>query len=525
MRPLNRLVAAMGLLIGVGSLLFSGSPVSAQDAGSGIQLLAISDTICFALTAADPDNLLQVGKCTTSGLYQPANLQAIADVHGDGDGIVEPEDFAAIDLDGNQLHQLDYNPLKDTGSLWIIAFVNDDDPVRFDTTSGTLVPSLSSTPFGVIPGIDQAGKTWICDTQSEDEDCDDDGVKGDGVIVTRLVGKWGSDIADLGPGVVSVNQNGKYSYLDFTVVGEPHSIEFVTLEDTIQDGAGGADQCPLPGDSAGFLSANATPERSIVLARVLDDAGTSITGGFVLWETDDEAVAKVATGLTPSIDLGAFGFGAPNIICGTKMPGTATVLAQLTRTETLEGGALLDPQADIGREFTIDFTVVGVPAAMTLVSEPATIDCNGVNTATVTATVTDAGGNPVAAGQEVTFRTQVLATASPITATTNGDGAATSEITPLAVADTGIPVVVTAGDVQQSILVSCGAPSPPSGEVPPPSGGGTTPPPSGGGQGVITAPNTGFGPQDTSMSLAPVIALALIGLSLLFGGVAIRRVH
>ena len=41
----------------------------------------------------------------------------------------KPDDFAAIDLDANQMH-------KEDGQLFILAFVNNDEPVTFKTSEG-----------------------------------------------------------------------------------------------------------------------------------------------------------------------------------------------------------------------------------------------------------------------------------------------------------------------------------------------------------------------------------------------------
>ena len=55
-------------------------------------------------------------------------------------------------------------------------------------------------------------------------------------------------------------------------------------------------------------------------------------------------------------------------------------------------------------------------------------------------------------GQEVQFSVQVLGTANPVIAKTNGEGVATSTITPLAITDTGVPVVVIGSEVAEKLF-------------------------------------------------------------------------
>ena len=86
-----------------------------------------------------------------------------------------------------------------------------------------------------------------------------------------------------------------------------------------------AADCPLPRRRRGFLGANGTPERSIVLAIAKDIEGNAVTGAIILWSTDDKNKGVMAAPLTPTLDLGSFGFGAPNILCGTVNTGTVTV--------------------------------------------------------------------------------------------------------------------------------------------------------------------------------------------------------
>ncbi|HWQ28261.1 MAG TPA: Ig-like domain-containing protein [Dehalococcoidia bacterium] len=493
----------------------------------GIRTLGISPVLCLVFTNLGGAAQLDVARCVGLDLQggNPPNLQFVADFHGDGDGVVEPSDFAAIDLDGNRVHQNDrHEQSAGQGTLWVLAFVPDDDAVTFKTNRGYFRPGA---------GNDPTDKVWVCDTQAEDEDCDNDGIAGDGVVVARLRSNVGSLTSDPGEGRVTITQGTDEGSLDFRFVGEPDSVGFLTLENVIQNGVrdldgdgalGSEGECPLPGDAPGFLAANGTAERAIVLAIVRDSDGIPVTNAFVEWSTDDEDKAVMAAPLTPTIDLGAFGFGAPNIICGTSDPGEVTVKAKIVRAAT---GVTLDEAAELDEQ-TIKFTVKGLPDKIELKAEPETVNCDGRTASKVTATVLDKEGNPVAAGQRVRFDVRVLGTASPINATTNADGVATSTITPLAGGTAGVPVTVTSGNVVASILVKCSAGAP-AGAAPPPPPPPPTAAPSGQVAPAVRQPGL---PRSGEASLAgraattawfAALSLAGVGLASMAGAVVRRR--
>jgi hypothetical protein len=459
------------LAVGVGGGVSTLSSTRAQEATPqpepGIRTLGLSPVLCLVFTSLTGVPQIDLLRCVGLDLQggNPPNLQFIADLHGDGDGHIEPEDFTPIDLDGNRVHQNDrHDQSGGNGTLWVLAFVQDDDAVTFKTNRGYFRPGA---------GNDPTDREWVCDTQIEDEDCDNDGVAGDGVVVARLRSNVGTLTSDPGEGRVTIKQGTDEGFLDFRIVGEPDSVGFLALENTIQAGVvdrdgdgtlGGPGECPLPGDAPGFLAANATAERAIILAIVRDSDGIPVTNAFVEWSTDDENKAIIARPLTPTIDLGAFGFGAPNIICGTNEPGTVTVKAKIVRAAT---GVTLDEGAELD-EGTFEFTVKGLPDKIELKAEPETVVCDGRTPSKVTATVLDKSGNPVAAGQKVRFDVRVLGTASPINATTNTDGVASSTVTPLAGGTAGVPVTVTSGNAVASILIKCSTGAPAGEAAPPP---------------------------------------------------------
>src|SRR4030042_1340476 len=122
---------------------------------------------------------------------------------------------------------------NEDGQLFILAFVGNDDPVTFETTTGM---------FDRTSLWGDEGYKWVCD--SEDEDCDGDGERGDGVAVAWLwpceagnpVARTGPERSTLGSGTVTVQQRSREMSLAFTVVGEPHDVELVGVENIIQTG-------------------------------------------------------------------------------------------------------------------------------------------------------------------------------------------------------------------------------------------------------------------------------------------------
>jgi hypothetical protein len=543
-------VAAIVLLAGASVV-----PASAQEptptptpvTTGNIPLIAISPALCFPLVVAKfPDTTSGAAAANNCGLIDSKaatqgntstqghdSLMALEAILGNGDGILTPSDFAGIDLDGNQVHQSDDSgngtSLYD-GNLFILAFVTTKAPVRFHTNLGTMVPAGLAAPAQdtTINPADSASQTYVCDSQAgtasgplvEDADCSSASTSSaDGVVVGRLRAHWGSLTAPIGPGTVTVNQGqSDVGTIAFRVVGEPRSLSFITLETQIQDGAGGTGQCPLATTASGFLGANGTAEKSIVLAVAKDIDGNAVTGAVINWSTDDANKAIMAAPLTPTLDLGSFGFGAPNIICGNTTTGTVTVKASISTDLLIVTG--FDPGASEATH-TTTFTVTGVPASITLTADPAAIPCDGTATTTVSAAVVDASGTPATAGTKVHFDVQVLGTANPIDTTTNDKGVATSVISPLA-GDSGVPVTVSSGNVISQILVTCstttpGAPTPPPGGGA--GGGGTTP--GGGAGGSIQPPNTGSGVAGSGGGTIWIYLVALGAVGLLAGSALI----
>jgi len=480
---------ALALAISVAALL-GGLPGlwTGEEAGARpTDLLALSPSICISWLM---DGTIPLD---CYDMYRPYSLGEIAALaNPDSDSPFKPADFAAIDLDANQLHSED-------GQLFILAFVSNDEPVTFDTTKGM----FHRTTF-----LGDEGYKWVCDT--EDEDCNGDGVRGDGVVVAWLwpcesgnpVAKTCPEKSKPGYGTVTVREGMREMSLDFTVVGEPHDLQLVAVENTVQTGLD-ADSCPQETTTKGFAEAIGLPEKTVVLARVLDSEGTAVAGAFVDWKTDDRHKGITADTLTPTLDLGGLGVGTANVLCGTDEAGTVAVTGRTVPLRARLDGSLCYEGEGVGCSFDLDpmaephhksvrFTVVGPPAELEITAEPARLLCDGAAGSKVSATVTDAKGNEVANGNEVRFDVRALGAATPVVVKTT-DGVATSTVVPLSEVLQGVPVMVTAGDVEKSVLIACeevspSVPTSPSPSPPPPA---TASPPAG----AIVPPATGSGGQ------------------------------
>jgi hypothetical protein len=494
-----------------------------------VNAVLLNKSVCVALVTSALGGGAAL-PCLGGPAQFTSGFPLMAGVLGDKDDVFEYEDLVGIDLDGNQVHDRD-------GMSYIVAFVDDQSPIRVDVpdNGGTLIGPSGSVSAGDL----------ICQNAGDDPDCETGAPGADGIVVFALCSGPGSGqcggnaaIAERGEYRLTIEQEQFPFDIFYTVVGEPRKLELQVFETTI--GAGiedrnsdgdlsDDDECPLQASVAGFTAALGHAQKTIVIARVSDNDDTNITASWITWDTSDHETAVVATDLTPTLDLGSFGFGAPNIICGTDAAGVVDLIANVT----VGPAAGLDAEAGLlTREFEI--TVVGPPDNVALAAAPATLACDGTASSEVSATVTDSEGNLAPNGTNVRFDVQVLGVASPITATTT-DGVAKTKVTPNAIANTGVPVVATTGvttvgsqfipSVTSSILVQCGAGSgaPGGGAAPPPGGG-----PGGTPGGVISPPDTGSaGDLDGHGALNVWMAVALFAgaMGLVGARLALRMVQ
>jgi hypothetical protein len=334
-----------------------GRGAEAQVEGAPV-VLTVHPGICLALVSAAPGFNPAVHANDCLNLEVPQSHQRIAGLLGwDGESRMTPAVFEHLAVTGNQMRQFN-------GTLFFLAFVEEQAPVTFSTTEGTILPR-SQFPFGMPPnpGADPAGPVWICDDAiTEDPDCVDGAEGADGLVVARLLDSWGDDVSARGPATMSVSQAGLVLDVPFTVVGAPRSVEFHRLKSSVQVGVGDpAADCAVAPPHEGpvqdsLIEADLTAERALVVAIARDEDGTAVTGAFLAWETDDPDRAVLALSMAPTIDLGPLGYGSPNVLCAMDTPGTVTVRAQILRTDP-NSGLVLDPLAIPAHE-TVTFEVV-----------------------------------------------------------------------------------------------------------------------------------------------------------------------
>jgi hypothetical protein len=550
MKQLMRL-AAVALLVSVAMAGLNGVSQPRRAQAEPLNGVVLPVNLCTALAFGFFDAIPLACQFPMSNMDK--NMVSFAAVVGaDKDTNPEAVDFKVLDLDRNQLHELD-------GKFIVIVFVDRQMPTQIEVENGLIRDRDGNL----------RGHNWICGsdggtTFGDDPDClvgNTDSGKNGAVVFEVVPDPKGKR----GPGRITVVQERVPFDIAFTVVGEARDIQFTNLETNLEVGADGGtadpeaasplntrtkvtatttDDCALPGGASGFFDANATAQRTVTLVRALDSDGTAITGAFIRWKSDAPDIGTTATGLTPTIDLGTFGLGAPNIACGTAIPGTFHLEALTLQTQKSDGtGALVDTES-LRMSRTSTFTVAGAPTQIALTAAPAEMACDGKSTVTVSANVVDENGDPAADGQIVDFDVVALGTANPLHAKVKG-GIATSVITPLASAETSVTVNVTASanegkffdlkTAKNSIRIDCNK-VPGTGTAAGPGGAaaGADGASAGGRAGVIQptgsihGPDTGSGPRAIAREIDgfaawSLICLALGGAALASARFAIRR--
>lgn len=555
MKRLGLMVAALAVALSVGIVAGTQGPSQAQEE-EPVELgniFFVNPSVCLALTMSIG---CQNGAVTSTLSLGRFPMLGAFDANGDGE--TTREEINRFNRSGNQIHNKD-------GSIVVVVFVEDDEPIRFDTNKGfwRVDGSVSASDFlcNVAPVFPFANQL------TADEDCDDDGIPGDGILLGQLIINDGTSP---GPGQVRIIDEGdgeEVGIFNFLVTDEPHSIVAAPFETTLGAGIDADDPngCPLPTTVAGFTEALGNANKAVVIARAETIDGENIIGAWTGWSVEAKDADKVKFGApeTPTLDLGSFGFGAPQVICGLEGSGEVEVTIKFLAGPL--GLSAFDPQH---RPDDVKFTVTlgALPAAIDFTVTPAVLTCDGVASAEVAASVTDVNGDPVVNGTEVRFDVQVLGIANPINATTT-DGVAKTTVTPLAIQNTGVPVIATVGEefvsrfrlitepdgvdndndgtidestgeiditedapnpdrVEDSTIVQCGAGSAPVDPAQPqpgePGAGGGA----GGGQtGVIRGPDTGSGGNaaPSPMSAWPAVALFAGAMALAGARFALRR--
>ncbi len=513
------LLAVAGIAaLALGTAVFGGSQsASAETTG----ILDVHCELIDSYVATDAC----VAPLTATDIADLAGVDGI----GDEDGDLEIEDFSTFEhYDASQLSDAcTYTAVTTDGgivaavpsfgcTMLIFVFVDDEKPVTLDNDSG--ITSLQALG---------AATDFICDTDGDgstlgqDNDCSDTiPSNGDGVVVFHVVNADGASGADRGDEkVVRASQEAVEQATTLTLVGIPDDVELVLAEGIIgtNGSVSASNACAANTD---VTEAIEPAESTTALVTLEDQDNVLVT----MWPValavdppgDDPSVAQLgndsntledidtntAVTINPGDDL-PIGFYI--VVCG----GSGTGETELKATSLTDGSVA-----------RADLTVVGFANATALVAAPAEIKCDGSETSTVTATITDSDGNNVADGTEVTFSVVALGTANPINTTTT-DGIATSVITPLSNSSAGVTVIVSVDNGSDastvSIRVDCALPLETQPTLAPPP---TVP------TGPIAPPDTGNGgylAQDGGSSLWTMIALAIGGTIVVAGGLVARR--
>ena len=487
------LAAIAALVLGIGANMGSRTANAEVDGTLAIW--------CGFVGALDVDGDADVDAADTAAACDgltAAEIATIAAQVGDEDTSLEAGELDDLDLDANQVTVTGNGILS---TILIIAFVDDDDIVTFDapTGAGVTVTVSSDGVGGETPADD--GNAETCEGD-DDQDCGTSTLgNGDGVAVATITTAAGADAGDEVD--IDVSQEGVSSTETLTVVGTGDDITLTLVEPTIQTDADTSEDCTDPTElEVSDSDALSNVDSTIAIVTATDNDGTEITREIVTISSADTDIADIGDTSFYTVDAGDVGIGFFAVVCGMDETGTTDIEAT---------GAGEDASAEI--------TVVGPAANVTLAASPAAIPCDGTQTSTVTATVTDADGNNVANGTSVQFNVVAFGTANPINTTTT-DGTASSTITPLSGITAGTTVNVVAGSAQASIRVDClpslatqtavAATATPTSGVRPPDAG-----------------NGGYLGQDSAAGfpLWALFALALGSVALVVGGKVYGRVR
>ena len=369
-------------------------------------------TLCFMLTVSEDwnDDGIVDGADSTKAFFDCTNLdqenvfRGLVRVLGGDPDDPKPSDFAAIDQEAGQLHEKD-------GSLWVVAFVGNDQSVAFYADEGQFAPSGSANVA--------CGKLPSPDYDFEDEDCNNDGTRGDGAVVVKL----NPADADRGPATLRVRQGTIEISEPYVVTGEPWNIELTPSKTAIQSGAV---LCEMFSGTTDYLATLGNPAKTPVTAIVTDDDDTVLTHAIVQFTVDDADLAQMAVPAVPAL-ASPLGIGSPDVLCGGEGSGTVTLTATIS-TEAAEG-IVVNPSART-RHAEAEIAIEEPPTNMALSASPTSLVCDGTATSAVSAALTDAEGNPAIDGNVVRFSVKALGTISPIESKSAG-GAATTTLTPL----------------------------------------------------------------------------------------------
>jgi hypothetical protein len=206
------------------------------------------------------------------------------------------------DLSGAQLG--DYSVAAATqGKLWVLTFVTNDGALTLEADEGIWYSNgASNTNCGAIA----------------DEDCNDDGITGDKIVVDMLLG---NGVADRGDAELVATQSGVDVILDYVVVGDPYSMMLLASKSTLQQHATAT--C----DVAEFDTQVTLGDVAGLEAIVLDDDNMPLTGVTVGWQSSNSAAVDLGASFSVSMQIAST--AALNLACGDQ-PGKATITASVT---------------------------------------------------------------------------------------------------------------------------------------------------------------------------------------------------
>ncbi len=264
-----------------------------------------------------------------------ADVIALANALGDEDDVLEKSDLDDLDaLDGNQLGEDcdddTFGAYPQALQCLIVGFVfvDDEAAVTVDPPAG-----LQTSEGGTI--------NWVCDLNTEDEDCSDSVANdGDGVVTFGLF----NETANAGDvKTTNVEQEAVPQSFDTTIVGAPHDVTVALVETVIQsnESTSGAAACQDENDVADASSISQATT-TVGAATVTDSDDTKLARVSVTVESDDTDVALIATndpangivGNTgQTVDAGDSGIAQFFVVCGGKDTGTAAISATINDGE------------------------------------------------------------------------------------------------------------------------------------------------------------------------------------------------
>ena len=491
------------LVLGFGARL---SAPTAHAATTGMAVIGCEMIVSDGNASGNVANAITGAEACTGGLtLTPAQITKVANnIHKDDlDSALTLADVQTLALSANKLTA----PAVVGNDLLVFVFTDNEAPVLFNAPNGVQFS----------PNDGGGSNDWNCNTNAMDADCNNvPSNDGDGVVVARLQNVTAA--AGDAP-VITVSQDAVDQTATINIVGPAHNVNLTLVKSTIQAAASSTAVGTCVSDSDVTDASLATGVSTTdAVSEVTDADGTKLARVPVTLSSGTTSVAKLATGHSAlsdvvvsnsgiSLDEGTLGIASFAVICANTTTGTSTIKA------SINPGATLDTS-------TADLTVTGAPASIALTASPAQIACDGSQTSTVTAKVTDSAGSNVADGVSVNFSVVALGTANPINVKTKA-GEASSTITPLSGASAGVTVIVTSGDAQASIRVDCSLPvATPTSAAP----AATATPPGG----VIVGPSTGNGGYlaqngSAGFPLWTLVALALGSVVLVGGGLVTRR--